>query len=179
MIKLEFTESIGTGYRHRTWTRIADGSRRLSALQNQFALMEFERSEAEAMQQFRVWLWQELKDTFNVVSTEMRQLATAHKQGREVEVLVPKDAPHGAVIVRAILWLAENLLDIERPVIRGSEPGSCYEPIVDDGMIVKNGIRCPQNNGLRCPLINNRKVLSIPRWPVATRRSLGLASRPC
>lgn len=135
MVKLEFTESTGTGYRHRTWTRIDDGSRRLSSLQNQFALMEFEISEAEAVQQFRVWLWQELKDTFNVVSTEMRQLATAHRQGREVEVLVPKDAPHGAVIVRAILWLADHLPDVEQPAIRSSEPGPCYEPIVEDGMI--------------------------------------------
>src|SRR5690242_10032978 len=105
MIKLEYTPTTGLGYRHRTWTRIAEVPHQVSALQNQFALSEYERSEAEAVQQFRVWLWQELKDQFNVVSTEMRRLAQAHKQGKTVEVLVPKDAPHGAVIVRALLWL--------------------------------------------------------------------------
>jgi hypothetical protein len=135
MIKLEFTESIGIGYRHRTWTKIDDKPRKLSSLQNQFALSEYELSEEKAVQQFRVWLWCELKDKFNVVSTEMRQLASAHKQGRAVEVLVPKDALHGAVIVRAILWMADNLPDVATPKVRGSDPGPCYEPIVDEGMI--------------------------------------------
>jgi len=135
MIKLEYTEATGLGYRHRTWTSIGETARKVSALQNQFALSEHALSEAEAIQQFRVWLWQELKDTFNVVSTEMRQLALAHKQERAVEVLVPKDAPHGAVIVRALLWLADQLPTGERLPIRGSEPGPCYEPIVPDGTI--------------------------------------------
>ena len=135
MIKLEYTEATGLGYRHRTWTSISETARKVSALQNQFALSEHELSEAEAVQQFSVWLWQELKDTFNVVSTEMRQLARAHKQGSVVEVLVPKDAPHGAVIVRALLWLADQLPEGKRLPIRGSEPGPCYEPIVPDGTI--------------------------------------------
>lgn len=135
MIKLEYTEATGLGYRHRTWTSIGETARKVSALQNQFALSEHELSEAEAVQQFKVWLWQELKDTFNVVSTEMRQLALAHKRGRAVEVLVPKDAPHGAIIVRALLWLADQLPEGERLPIRGSAPGPCYEPILPDGTI--------------------------------------------
>lgn len=135
MIKLEYTPATGLGYRHRTWTRIAEEPHQVSALQNQFALSEYERSEAEAVQQFRVWLWQELKDRFNVVSTEMRLLAQAHQQGQTVEVLVPKDAPHGAVIVRALLWLADQLPTSEHVPIHGSEPGPCYEPIVPDGTI--------------------------------------------
>jgi len=135
MIKLEYTPATGLGYRHRTWTRIAEAPHLVSALQNQFALSEYERSEAEAVQQFRVWLWQELKDRFNVVSTEMRLLAQAHQQGQTVEVQVPKDALHGTVIVRALLWLADQLPTSEHVPIRGSEPGPCYEPIVPDGTI--------------------------------------------
>ncbi len=135
MVRLEYTESSGSGYRHRAWTRIGDGPRNVSPLQNQFALSECALSEEEAIQQFRAWLWRELQDRFNVVSKAMRQLASADKQGREVEVLVPKAAPHGAVIVRAILWLGEHLPPVELPTLRGSAPGPCYEPIMTDGMV--------------------------------------------
>ncbi len=109
--------------------------RHLSALQNQFALSEYELSEEEALQQFRVWLWCELQDVFNVVSTEMRRLARAHKREAAVEILVPKDAPHGPLIVRALLWLAENADLSEPPRGIGSEPSSTYEPILPDGTI--------------------------------------------
>lgn len=135
MIKLENTESTGLGYRHRTWTRIGESPHRLSALQNQFALWEYELSEEEALKRFRVWLWAELQDTFNVVSTEMRRLARAHKREEEVEILVPKDAPHGALIVRALLWLADTADLSEPPRGTGSEPGPTYEPILPDGAI--------------------------------------------
>jgi len=135
MIKLEYTEATGLGYRHRTWTRIGQSAHRLSALQNQFALWEYELSEEEALKQFRVWLWRELQDKYNVVSTEMRQLARAHKREEEVEILVPKDAPHGALIVRALLWLADNA-DLSEPMqTRWTEPGPTYEPILPDGTI--------------------------------------------
>ena len=135
MIKLEYTEATGLGYRHRTWTKIGESARRLSALQNQFALWEYELSEEEALKWFRVWLWHELQDKYNVVSTEMRQLARAHKREEEVEILVPKDAPHGALIVRALLWLADNA-DLSEPTqTRWTEPGPTYEPILPDGTI--------------------------------------------
>lgn len=135
MIKLEFTEATGLGYRHRTWTKIGESAHRLSALQNQFALWEYELSEEEALKRFRVWLWHELQDKYNVVSTEMRQLARAHKREEEVEILVPKDALHGAVIVRALLWLADNA-DLSEPIqTRWTEPGPTYEPILPDGTI--------------------------------------------
>ena len=135
MIKLEFTEATGLGYRHRTWTRIGQSAHRLSALQNQFALWEYELPEEEALKRFRVWLWQELQDKYNVVSTEMRQLARAHKREEDVEILVPKDAPHGALIVRALLWLADNT-DLSEPMqTRWTEPGPTYEPILPDGAI--------------------------------------------
>ena len=45
MIRLEQTEATGLGYRHRTWTRVGEGRRRVSALQNQFALSEVGLSE--------------------------------------------------------------------------------------------------------------------------------------
>ena len=135
MIKLEYTEATGLGYRHRTWTRIGQSVHRLSALQNQFALWEYELSEEEALKQFRVWLWHELQDKYNVVSTEMRQLARAHRQEEEVEILVPKDAPHGALIVRALLWLADNA-DLSEPIqTKWTEPGPTHEPILPDGTI--------------------------------------------
>lgn len=135
MIKLEYTEATGLGYRHRTWTKIGESAHRLSALQNQFALWEYELSEEEVLKRFRVWLWHELQDKYNVVSTEMRQLARAHKREEEVEILVPKDAPHGALIVRALLWLADNA-DLSEPVqTRWTEPGPTYEPILPDGTI--------------------------------------------
>ncbi|MEZ4678221.1 MAG: hypothetical protein R2932_28800 [Caldilineaceae bacterium] len=98
-------------------------------------MSEYELSEEEALQQFRVWLWCELQDVFNVVSTEMRRLARAHRQDKEVEVLVPKDALHGPLIVRALLWLAENADLSEPPRGIGSEPGSTYEPILPDGAV--------------------------------------------
>ena len=135
VIKLEYTEATGLGYRHRTWTRIGEEGRRLSALQNQFALSEYELSEEEALKLFRVWLWQELQDAFNVVSTEMRRLARAHKREQAVEVLVPKDAPHGSLIVRALLWLADTADLSEPPRSTGLEPGPTYEPILPDGAI--------------------------------------------
>lgn len=135
VIKLEYTESTGIGYRHRTWTRAGDEARRLSALQNQFALSEYEKSEEEALQLFRVWLWRELQDRFNVVSTEMRRLARAHQREEEVEILVPKDAPHGALIVRALLWLAENTDLSDPPRGTGSDPGPTYESVLPDGAI--------------------------------------------
>ena len=92
-------------------------------------------SEEEALKQFRVWLWHELQDKYNVVSTEMRQLARAHKREEEVEILVPKDAPHGALIVRALLWLADNA-DLSEPIqTKWTEPGPTYEPILPDGTI--------------------------------------------
>ena len=135
MINLEYTEATGLGYRHRTWTKIGQSAHRLSALQNQFALWEYELSEEEALKRFRVWLWHELQDKYNVVSTEMRQLARAHKREEEVEILVPKNAPHGALIVRALLWLADNA-DLSEPVrTRATEPGPTYEPILPDGTI--------------------------------------------
>lgn len=135
VIKLENTESTGLGYRHRTWTRVGEEYRHLSSLQNQFALSEYELSEEEALQRFRVWLWYELQDVFNVVSTEMRRLARAHRQGKEVEVLVPKDAPHGPLLVRALLWLADTADLSEPPRGTGSEPGPTYEPILPDSAI--------------------------------------------
>ena len=135
MIKLENTESTGLGYRHRTWTRIGESPHRLSALQNQFALWEYELSEEEALKRFRVWLWAELQDTFNVVSTEMRRLARAHIREEEVEILVPKDAPHGALIVRALLWLADTADLSEPPYTAGTGPGPTFEPILPDGVI--------------------------------------------
>jgi hypothetical protein len=135
MVKLEYMESGGVRDRHQAWTRIGAEPYQLSPLQNQFALSEFALPEQEAVQQFRAWLWQQLQDRFNVVSRAMRELAIAHRQGQEVEVVVPKEALHGAVIVRAILWAAENLEPVELPAIRGSAPGSCYEPIVPDGMV--------------------------------------------
>ena len=57
------------------------------------------------------------------------------KQGKEVEILVPKDAPHGDVIVRALLWMVENSEEVKLPAIRGSAPGPCHEPILPDGML--------------------------------------------
>lgn len=135
MIKLEYTESTGIGYRHRTWTRVGQERRQLSALQNQFALSEYALSEEEALQKFRVWLWCELQDVFNVVSTQMRKLAKAHQQEEEVEILVPKNAPHGELIVRALLWLAENADLSDPPQGSGSDPGPTYEPILPDGAI--------------------------------------------
>ena len=56
MIRLEQTEATGLGYRHRTWTRVGEERRRVSALQNQFALSEVGLSEEEAVKLFRVWL---------------------------------------------------------------------------------------------------------------------------
>lgn len=135
MIKLENTESTGLGYRHRTWTRIGESQHRLSPLQNQFALWEYELSEEDALKRFRVWLWAELQDTFNIVSTEMRRLARAHKREKEVEILVPKDAPHGALIVRALLWLADTADLSEPPYTAGTGPGPTFEPILPDGVI--------------------------------------------
>lgn len=135
MIKLEYTEATGLGYRHRTWTRIGQSDHRPSALQNQFALWEYELSEEEALKRFRVWLWHELQDKYNVVSTEMRQLARAHKREEEVEILVPKDAPHGSLIARALLWLADTA-DLSEPMqTKWTEPGPTYEPILPDGSI--------------------------------------------
>ena len=135
MIRLEQTEATGLGYRHRTWTRVGEGRRRVSALQNQFALSEVGLSEEEAVKLFRVWLWKEMQDNFNVVWREMSELANAHEEGKEVEILVPKDAPHGDVIVRALLWMVENSEEVKLPEIRGSEPGPCHEPILPDGML--------------------------------------------
>ena len=135
MVKLEYTESISVHDRHQAWTRIDAEPHQLSPLQNQFALSEFALLEEEAVQQFRAWLWRELQDRFNVVSTALRQLASAHRQGQEVEIVVSKAALHGAVIVRAILWAAENMPPVELPAIHGSAPGPCYEPIVPDGMV--------------------------------------------
>lgn len=134
MIKLEYTEDTGLGYRHRTWTRVGEDRRKLSALQNQFALSEFERTEDDAVRLFRLWLWQEMKDRLNVVWRELRELVRAHKRGEEVEILVPKTAPHGDVIVRAILWIAANIDVSEPPTIQGCEPASCdqYSP---DGVL--------------------------------------------
>ena len=138
MIKLEYTEATGLGYRHRTWTKIGESFHRLSPLQNQFALSEYALSEEEALKKFRVWLWAELQDRFNVVSREMRQLARIHKQDKEVEILVPKDAPHGAMIVRALLWLADTADLSEPPRTIGTEPGPTYEPILPDGVLTTN-----------------------------------------
>jgi hypothetical protein len=135
MIKLEFTEATGLGYRHRTWTKIGESQHRLSPLQNQFALWEYELPEEEALKRFRVWLWAELQDTFNVVSTEMRRLARAHKREESVEILVPKDALHGSLLVRALLWLADTA-DLSEPLYTaGTGPGPTYEPILPDGVI--------------------------------------------
>ena len=135
MIKLEYTAATGVGYRHRTWTKIGASFHRLSSLQNQFALSEYGLAEAEAVKQFRVWLWHELQDACNVVTREMRQLARVHKQGEAVEILVPKAAPHGALIVRALLWLADHT-DLSEPTqVKGTGPGPTYEPILPDGTI--------------------------------------------
>ena len=76
-----------------------------------------------------------MQDTFNVVWREMSELANAHERGEEVEILVPKDAPHGDVIVRALLWLVENSQEVKLPQIRGAEPGPCHEPILSDGVL--------------------------------------------
>ncbi len=134
MIKLEYTEETSLGYRHRAWTRIGDAPRNPSVLQNQFALSEYEISEEEAKNLYRAWLWKEMQDHYNVVWQALRQLVRAHKRGEEVEVLVAKDAPHGDVIVRALLWLAENVDVSEPPATRGSNPASCdqYSP---DGVL--------------------------------------------
>ncbi len=70
-----------------------------------------------------------------MVSTEMRRLARAHQKEEEVEILVPKDAMHGALIVRALLWMAENADLSDPPRGTGSDPGPTYEPILPDGAI--------------------------------------------
>ena len=59
-----------------------------------------------------------MQDTFNVVWREMSELANAHERGKDVEILVPKDAPHGDVIVRALLWMVENSEEVKLPEIR-------------------------------------------------------------
>lgn len=134
MFKLEYTESTGLGYRHRAWTRAGEIQRQPSVLQNQFALSEFELAEGEAKALYRQWLWKEMQDHYNVVWREMRRLVRAHQRGEEVEILVPKGAPHGEVIVRALQWVAENGDVPDTPPIAGSEPASCdqYSP---DGVL--------------------------------------------
>jgi hypothetical protein len=135
MIRLEYMEASGEGYRHRTWTKIGEDPWAVSALQNQFALAENDLAAGEAVQQFRRWLWREVKDPYNVVSTELRRLARAHQAGQTVAILAPKDAPHGAVIVRALAWLAATADLRPPPRIHGTDPGPCYEPILPDGAI--------------------------------------------
>jgi hypothetical protein len=104
-------------------------------LQNQFALREFGFEEKEALAKYRAWLWGEMKDKYNVVVHEMRDLVRAHHNGAEVDVKVPKDALHGAMIVNALLWLANNLPPQKVSPIHTSDPSPLYEPILPDGTI--------------------------------------------
>ncbi len=76
-----------------------------------------------------------MQDEYGVVWREMSALTTAHEKGEEVEVLVPKGAPHGDVIVRAILWMLENTEEVKIPQTRGTKPSACYEPILPDGVL--------------------------------------------
>ncbi len=135
MLKLEHTENTGLGYRHRAWTKIGEERRRPSPLQNQFALSEYALGEAEALPRFRAWLWKEMQDGYNVVSKEMNELVGAHLAGIDVEVLVPQAAPHGQVIINALLWLADHHPPGPARVITTAEPAPCYEPILPDGVL--------------------------------------------
>ena len=89
MFNLEHTERFSAWDKHKTWTRIGDEAPRVSSLQNQFALHEFQMSEAEALAKYRVWLWGELQDGDNVVGKEMKALVRAHLASQAVAVLVP------------------------------------------------------------------------------------------
>lgn len=135
MLKLEYTENTGMGYRHRAWAKVGEARYQPSPLQNQFALSEYGLSEAEALARFRPWLWGELQDGYNVVSKELKALARAHLAGQAVEVLVPKAAPHGQVIIDALSWLANHRPPRTLPVIATAAPAPCYEPILPDGVL--------------------------------------------
>ena len=136
MIRLVNTEINDPSYRHRTWTKIGENRRQVSSLQNQFALAEYGLSADEAVQRYRRWLWRELQDPLNVVARELRLLAEADRAGLDVEILVPKDAPHGDVLIRALQWLnAEVTEGRNAPELRGSAPGPCHEPIFPDGVL--------------------------------------------
>jgi len=59
----------------------------------------------------------------------------AHEQGYDVEILVPREAPHGEVLVRALTWMLENSEEVKLPETRGAAPGPCHEPILPDGAL--------------------------------------------
>lgn len=135
MINLEHTEQFSRWDKHKTWTKTGDEAPKISPLQNQFALHEFQMSEEEALAKYRAWLWGEMQDGYNVVGKEMQALVRAHLDNQAVAVLVPKAALHGPLIVNALRWLADQLPPAPVSPIRTAEPGPCYEPILPDGVL--------------------------------------------
>ncbi len=122
---------------HRVWTRIGDTHFRVSHLQNQFALAEFAIEPEEAVRLFRRWLWQEMEHDRGVVWRELSELATAHEEGQEVEILVPLGAKHGAVIQKAVEWMVEHTRQRTMPERHDVEPGSTAWDI-EDGTLTTN-----------------------------------------
>lgn len=135
MINLTETESTNRWIQHRTWTRTKETSLGVSALQNQFALAEYELEEATALQLFRSWLWQEMQHSHGVVWREMSWLVNAAERGEEVEVKVAKGAGHGAIIVRALLWMLEKTHELPIPKATSSREGITIDDEISDGVL--------------------------------------------
>lgn len=135
MFKLSETESSNHWLQHRTWTRVGETHLRTSALQNQFALAELGLNAATSLTLFRSWLWAEMQDERGVVWREMAKLVNAAEAGEEVEIRVPTGAEHGDVIVRALLWLAQQTTARPIPKANGSVEGVCVIEEIEDGVL--------------------------------------------
>ena len=137
MLILSETDSANDAIQHRAWTRIGETHFRVSHLQNQFALAEWAIEPDEAIRLFRRWLWQEMQHGRGVVWRELSELATAHEERQEVEILVPRGAKHGEVIQRAVEWMVEHTRQRTMPERHDVEPGSTAWDI-EDGTLTTN-----------------------------------------
>lgn len=135
MINLTETESTNRWIQHRTWTCTEATHLGVSALQNQFALAEYDLDEAATLLLFRSWLWQEMHNSHGVVWREMSELVNAAERGEEVEVKVAKRAGHGAIIVRALMWMLDNTKELALPQAIGSRGGIAIDDEISDGVL--------------------------------------------
>ena len=133
-IEISYLETDNRWIAHKLWRRIDDQKMRGSHLQNQFALAEYNLSPQDAATYFRIWIWEEMQDEYNVVWRELSELANAYEQGREVELRVPMGQLHGEVICNAIEWMVENTTEVQLPHIR-HQPARSLSTDISDGVL--------------------------------------------
>ena len=130
MIRIQYLpDNLDTMFiRHKTWITV-NGQQYESRLLNQYDLAEVIEGAHDALKPdarlraYRRWLWQEMRDEYGIIWTELSLLADAHVAGLEIVVTVHKASVHAPIIAQAVEWMVRNTERVEhrpqrRPRVR-------------------------------------------------------------